>query len=82
MSSRQPSFLAESGEIETVSGPALAEVEMPQRGGWHPHDGDATSRGAGRALSGPCSERGKEVPGEVQEGQRPACAARSAADCL
>lgn len=58
-----------------VSGPALAEAELPRRGGWHPHDGDATSRGAGRAVPGPCSERGKEVP-RVRD-SRPARGARS-----
>ena len=41
---------------------------------------DEQGERAGR-LSGPCSERGKEVPEEVQEGQSPACAARGAAGC-
>jgi hypothetical protein len=36
---------------------------------------------AGRFLA-PAQSGGKEVPGEVQEGQRPACAVRSTADCL
>lgn len=60
---RHSYFLVESDEAVPESGLALPEADMPRRGGWHPHDGDATSRGSGSDIAfGPCSERGKAVP--------------------